>query len=42
MSVFGDAVDATLSSWRKADGNALTIGEKAALADILRIGGFED
>jgi len=25
MSVFGDAVDATLSGWRKADGSALSV-----------------
>lgn len=41
MSVYGDAVDATLSGWRKADGSALTAGQKAALTDLLRIGGLE-
>ena len=41
MSVFSDAVDATLSGWRKANGHPLTIGEKAALTDLLRTGGLE-
>jgi hypothetical protein len=42
MSIFNDAVDATLSGWRKADNSELTVGEKAALTDLMRIGGFED
>ena len=25
MSVYGDAIDSTLSGWRKADGSALTV-----------------
>lgn len=42
MSVFDDAVDATLAGWRKFDGSELTAGQKAALTDLMRIAGFDD
>ena len=42
MSVFTDAMDATLSGWTKADGTELSLGQKAALTDWLRIRGYEN